>query len=73
MQPQPDELFRVDAKGNKVAGSYDKDGCFMVDPSERIAMRDCIDQAGFLVDQNGKRIVDYQMKERIRKRSYSSA
>lgn len=36
-------------------------------------MSDCIDQAGFLVDLHGKRVVDYQMKERIRKRSYSSA
>ena len=28
------------------------------------------DKAGYLVDKNGKRVVDFQMKERIRKRSY---
>ena len=33
MQPQPDELYRLDAAGKKIAGSYDKDGYFMVDPS----------------------------------------
>ena len=72
MLPQADEFYRNDAFGVQVSGQFDKDGYFYVDPKERNARGRC-DKAGFLIDKHGKRLVDYQMKERIRKRSYASA
>ena len=68
MLPQQDEFYRNDKDGNKVTGAFDRNGHFMVDPNERGG--GICDKAGYLTDRKGNRLVDYQMKERIRKRSY---
>ena len=68
MLPQQDEFYRNDKDGNRITGAFDRNGHFMVEPNER--REGYCDKAGYLVDRKGNRLVDYQMKERIRKRSY---
>mmetsp|Transcript_21245 Transcript_21245/g.28486 ORF Transcript_21245/g.28486 Transcript_21245/m.28486 type:complete len:163 (-) Transcript_21245:2784-3272(-) len=70
MLPQADEFQASDQHGMAVDGAYDKDGQFLVVMEMR--QRGRTDKAGYLIDKHGKRVVDYQMKERIRKRSYPS-
>jgi len=71
MLPQQDEFVSVDVYGTDISGAYDKDGFFMVNIEER-GMKGRCDEAGYLLARNGKRAVNLQMKERIRKRSYQS-
>jgi len=51
-------------------GAFDKDGYFMVVEEQRRSGR--TDRAGYLLDKTGKRFVDLQKKERIRKRAIQS-
>lgn len=71
MLPQPDEFHTNDAYNVRVSGQYDKDGYFLVDPAERSVKGRC-DKAGYLIDRAGNRMIDFQIKDRIRKRSYPS-
>lgn len=68
MVPQSDESQAQDQHGMWVDGAYDKDGYFYVVVEMR--QRGRTDRAGYLIDKHGRRVIDHQMKERIRKRSY---
>ncbi len=70
MLPQPDEFYSFDVYGTEVGGAYDKDGFFMVNIEDRGEGEERCDKAGYLLAKNGKRAVNSQMKDRIRKRSY---
>jgi len=64
---QPDELYRIDADGEKLHGRYDDMGYFIVDESDRRAGIN--DRDGYLIDERGLRIVDDVIRDRMRIRN----
>lgn len=62
---QPDEFWRIAVDGTKTGGTYDKNGYFIVEHSQR--RPDLTDKDGYLL-QNGKRVLDEVIQDRLRVR-----
>ena len=64
---QPDELYRIDADGDKIHGHYENLGYFVVASGDRrIGLND---RDGYLIDERGLRLVDDVMRDRFHVRN----
>ena len=64
-KPLRDEFYAFDFKDNKVAGSYDMDGYFIVDESERFGVKGRCDANGYLLDRYNYKVVNPAMRDRL--------
>ena len=69
LAPTDDEFFCHDRNGKLVNGQYTTEGFFLVEVKDRGVAGRC-DIAGFLLDEQGVRVQDLEMGERVRVRAF---